>query len=621
MSRPNEVRVIISDNVKCTNNEDERLLTATARLSNDPKREGDKINWMVQWFEAGQNEPEERRTTKKVSNPRWSDTVIIKDWSDRNPHGTLIKGATAKIKVNRNDSKYWVCWMWPGEEYTTNGTEIGGPPDLNIGPILNTDLDESLTGIRWDDDYDIGEVFANGVFEIKNQRLGDQLGVPFYRARYEYLWSGRENVTNISDLDPEDEIYWYTIEASSKQFNTEKESCPNDTTETNAKLTITCKDYVGEELTARWSKCSESTKTYQWQQRRAGVWKDVTGGIKSTYTPNFAGTYRCTGKCGTGRAVSDNCFIDERENNAPEPTPTPSCPIIKLDWPGAPNFPLYVPTSRNYTLGEFPTDYHWITRGNEAVIQRGNRMSSTQFKLDYANITDKEAMDFITHFNTFAGTSNLFELTHTNGKEGPFEGLDVITGGQGKGLWLKGLWRYKEAPKVTGIRPGISSVRIELIRVQGPLASADGSETPWPNYPDFPSFAPSSRVFTVGDWNVERFKGPDNIEVGRVTSPQRDSILDLTYQAQPDMDMSAFFRHYVACRGYKKKFTLQRTTPTKGPFVGFQAVTPSAGCKQWYEDGKWCYAAPPTITSVRKGYSTVRIKLRCPFTAIQLIKE
>ena len=85
--------------------------------------------------------------------------------------------------------------------------------------------------------------------------------------------------------------------------------------------------------------------------------------------------------------------------------------------------------------------------------------------------------------------------------------------------------------------------------------------------------------------------------------------------------MSAFFRHYMQHRGLEGSFGLQRSTMERGPFSGFNPGTTGTGCKQWYEAQNWHYAAPPVLTRVRKGVTTARIKLRCPFVGIQFITE
>ena len=234
---------------------------------------------------------------------------------------------------------------------------------LGIGPITQHDPDQSLSGVRWNQDDEIGALFANGVYRIKNQYYDNKGSDHSYRAKYEYLWSGKNNVENNNTLRNDHEIYWYVIDADSVNYDTEDESCagdsrPNPTPEPTpepsptpkASLEVSCRDTVGQTLRASYKKCNSNKKTYQWQKLRNGVWKDEQGEKSSAFTPKFPGTYRCRGNCGSESLVSNNCFIDEAPPT-PTPTPTPAGCQTRAHWPGAPNFRS--PTGVTYA-GEFP---------------------------------------------------------------------------------------------------------------------------------------------------------------------------------------------------------------------------------------------------------------------------
>ena len=354
----------------------------------------------------------------------------------------------------------------------------------------------------------------------------------------------------------------------------------------------------------------------------------------ASYTPEFPGTYRCKGKCDDAVLRSNNCFIDEAPPTPePEPEPPESCTFVKLDWPGAPNFPLYAPSARSYTLGDFPVTFEFCTKGNDVAIQRGNQLVQSKLTLRYENVSDRVAMDFITHFNTFGGTSNYFKLNHTGGNQGPAEGLKVLGDedlpaeggrnpvGSSRTLFWGGEWRYEKPPRVRSVRPSISTVDIVLLRRAGVTSLQDGTEVPWKDYPRYPFYIPSARTLTIGDWGTAIFKAPDGVETGRLYGPQRNTFLDLTYEAMPDMEASSFFRHFIAQGGQAGKFELTRSNERRGVFGGFDPGSLNAGCKQFYEDKQWCYAASPVMTSVRKGLSTVRVRLRCPFVAPQFVRE
>ena len=101
------------------------------------------------------------------------------------------------------------------------------------------------------------------------------------------------------------------------------------------------------------------------------------------------------------------------------------------------------------------------------MIQRGDQCVDTRVTLKYQAVTDKVAMDFLTHFNSFGGTSNFFGMLHTLGRKGPAAGMELIVtvpddetspkrnpGGNNRNMLWKGQWRYERAPKVTSLRPG-----------------------------------------------------------------------------------------------------------------------------------------------------------------------
>jgi len=654
MGRPSSMRVTLTTSVECTGVGDERLLIARATVNNDIRGKFGNRNWMVQWFRSDGNK-EERRNERKLRNPRWDGTTVVESFIGFNPGAWLIRGNTARIKVSRQESEHWTVWMWPGEQNEANSFTTNNEFGVDKGPKDNADPQKSLSGIEFYKDDQVESVFANGVFKVLNQRTIGGDDDREYEANWQFLWSTKYRGENLG-LGDDRYVYWYIINSESGYFNTEVKECsgdynpppepeipvqpgpgdpdPDPDPPIKATLTVSCGQYPGDELKATFKKCV-GTQRFQWQVLRgADNWESIQGATDATYIPQFPGNYRCRGKCGVDFVNSNSCFIDEKPREpTPEPTPPDGCEVTDMDWPGAPEFPLYVPTGRVYTLGEYPVDFNYCTRGNEIAVLRGNQLVKTILRLTYANVPDTMAIDFLTHFNSFGGTSNTFSLLHTGAVQGPAGGMDMYKfastqtlggrteGGGSKGLLWGGVWRYQKAPKVQSVRPGISTVNIELERLSGVDRTSDGSEERWPGYPNFPMFVPHSRSFQVGDWNTEWFSGPDKVEVGVVTSPQRDSLLDLSYQSLDDIDASAFFRHYQNMRGSSRRFELGLSTATYGPFGGFDKNTEDDGCKKWYEGGKWCYAAPPSITSVRKGISTVRVRLRCPFVAPQFITE
>lgn len=652
--RPTDLNVNIATSVQCTGTPYKRLLKATATVTSDKRNEFADQSWMVQWFRSDSGVADDRRYSNMLK-----DTAMFKggeqiraNWTDRNPGAFLIQGNTCEIEVDSRDADIWTVWMWPGESNTTNNTGVDNEGGLDFGPDENNNLLQSLSGATFlNSDDNVSNVFAGGVQERRNQRTNGskEENDREYEVNYEYLWSGKNNYSS-EDLGNSKYSYWYKINSRSGNFDTSSITCAGETpkpdpeptpepepeptpTPSDPSLVIQCAFYTGEKIKTVWRKCKSSEKKeYQWQKQINDDWRDIRDETKDSYTPKYPGEYRCKGKCGDKRSTTDSCTIFEKpDTNPPSPTPDKGCTYEKLDWPGAPNFPLWTPTSRTYQMGDFPNRAQFCIRGNEALVLRGNQLVKTVLTLSYENVPDEISNDFLTHFNVFAGTSNSFQLAHLgNGNKGPGKGMDLfgfddegVTGdrtkkGTNKDMLFKGRWRYARPPQIQSIRPGISTCSITLLRKQGITKADDGVENHWRNYPNFPSFVPSNRRFTVGDWQTQWFAGTDGIEVGRVTSPQRNSFLELEYSNVPDIDASAFFRHYVAQWGTRGTFTLRRSTQKRGVWAGYDQEGVD-GCKKWYEDGDWCYARPPKLTSVRKGISNMQVQLRCPFVPIQFI--
>jgi len=121
-------------------------------------------------------------------------------------------------------------------------------------------------------------------------------------------------------------------------------------------------------------------------------------------------------------------------------------------------FPTLQPTGRNFNPGDFPIKSFRSQSGAETRILYGSQRTNMSLELNYDNITDTNANLFLTHFNEVQGTFQTFSAPSAvrSGWSGTSTALDV-TGANA--------WRYAEAPQITAIRPGVSSVRVKLIGV------------------------------------------------------------------------------------------------------------------------------------------------------------
>ena len=121
-------------------------------------------------------------------------------------------------------------------------------------------------------------------------------------------------------------------------------------------------------------------------------------------------------------------------------------------------FPALTPTTRNFNPGDYPIRQFRSQSGTEIRILYGDSRTGMTLELSYDNISDANAELFLTHYNEVKGTYNTFTIP-TETKEG--------WTGSGSAIDVAGInaWRYSEAPAVTAVRPGRSSVRVQLIGV------------------------------------------------------------------------------------------------------------------------------------------------------------
>lgn len=121
-------------------------------------------------------------------------------------------------------------------------------------------------------------------------------------------------------------------------------------------------------------------------------------------------------------------------------------------------YPTFAPTARAFTPGAYPTKNFRAQSGAEVRILYGSQRTGMTLELAYENIPDTSAAQFIEHYDEVKGTYQTFTIPSAvrTGWSGSSNKLDV-TGANA--------WRYDDAPQITAVRPGISSVRVKLIGV------------------------------------------------------------------------------------------------------------------------------------------------------------
>lgn len=116
-------------------------------------------------------------------------------------------------------------------------------------------------------------------------------------------------------------------------------------------------------------------------------------------------------------------------------------------------FPTLTPTGRSYDPGDWPVKKYQALSGAEIRIRYGNKRTNARLTLSYDNVTDGQADSFLTHYLSVEGTFRTFGISPL-----VFVGTGVQDG-------VSQVYRYAGPPKVTSIRPNISSVVVELISV------------------------------------------------------------------------------------------------------------------------------------------------------------
>ena len=123
-------------------------------------------------------------------------------------------------------------------------------------------------------------------------------------------------------------------------------------------------------------------------------------------------------------------------------------------------FPDLVPTSRSFDAGDYPIKTFKSQNGKEHRILYGSNRTNMKLSLSYANITDANAELFLDHYDEVQGTFGTFGIGRDAGKGG-WEGNEDAIGASDHG----NSYRYESAPQLVQVRPGISTVTVNLIGV------------------------------------------------------------------------------------------------------------------------------------------------------------
>ena len=123
-------------------------------------------------------------------------------------------------------------------------------------------------------------------------------------------------------------------------------------------------------------------------------------------------------------------------------------------------FPDLIPTSRSFEAGDYPVKTFKAQNGAEHRILYGSNRTNMKLSLTFANITDADAELILDHYDTVQGTFGTLSVSPSSGKGG-WQGNEDAIGAAAHG----NSYRYENAPQMTQVRPGISTVTVNLIAV------------------------------------------------------------------------------------------------------------------------------------------------------------
>lgn len=121
------------------------------------------------------------------------------------------------------------------------------------------------------------------------------------------------------------------------------------------------------------------------------------------------------------------------------------------------DFPAVTPTSMDFTAPEFPVKANTSLSG---VVSRrifGNRGSRATLSMNFDNLADSVAVEFLDAWNSSKG-----QLTALSLPSIVFDGADALLSAYLSDGGDSLAWHFAEPPQLQRVAPGISSVRVSL---------------------------------------------------------------------------------------------------------------------------------------------------------------
>jgi hypothetical protein len=127
-------------------------------------------------------------------------------------------------------------------------------------------------------------------------------------------------------------------------------------------------------------------------------------------------------------------------------------------------FPTLEPTSRTFDPGDYPVKKYQAQNGAEVRILYGSNRTNMKLSLSYANISDSNAELFLDHYDEMKGTYGTFGAASVNQNDKAKAGWEGNSDALGAGV-SGAQYRYEGPPQVSQVRPGISTVTVNLVGV------------------------------------------------------------------------------------------------------------------------------------------------------------
>lgn len=137
-------------------------------------------------------------------------------------------------------------------------------------------------------------------------------------------------------------------------------------------------------------------------------------------------------------------------------------------------FPRIAPSNRSYKPAQYPVKAFKSESGVEVRILYGSQPTGATLQLQYQNLLDNQAELFIEHFRAVQGTFQTFYLGSSGSTDGANIDENSAKAGwngdpsnlsKNSGPATENYWRYAEAPQLSSVKRGVSSVTVNLVAV------------------------------------------------------------------------------------------------------------------------------------------------------------